>query len=276
MSRVIDMPTTKLSQRRALGDPAVPSGGRRPPPRRQASLPLRQIDFAPLHERVYAEIRDALIAGKFEPGQRMTVRGLAAALGTSVMPVRAALTRLIAERALAQQDKRVVTVPVVSRQKFRDLMETRMLLEGQAAAQACACMQPSHLATTKRLARDLDGCIERNNIVEYLQINRALKFSIYVHCDSPTLISLIEALWLQVGPFLRHLSKDIKGLALINYHHDAVAAIERCDARKAGAWIRRDIREGMLFLLRTAEFAPDDTGDSGRDAAARIRQGAAL
>lgn len=270
MPRAIDMPATKPNRPRPLGDT---SGGRRAAQRRPAGLPLQQIDFAPLHERVYAEIRDALIAGKFEPGQRMTVRGLASALGTSVMPVRAALTRLIAERALAQQDKRVVTVPVVSRRKFRDLMETRMLLEGQASAQACTRMRPADLATTRRLARDLDSCIERNNIVDYLQINRALKFSIYVHCGSPTLISLIESLWLQVGPFLRHLSMDIKGLALINYHDDAVAAIERREARKARAWIRRDIREGMLFLLRTAEFAPDD---AGRDDAPRVRPDAAL
>jgi DNA-binding GntR family transcriptional regulator len=257
MSRTTDMPATKPGPRRVLSVIE-----RRAAPQAATGMPLQQIEFAPLHERVYAEIRDALIAGKFEPGHRMTVRGLASALGTSVMPVRAALTRLVAERALAQPDKRVVIVPVVARETFRDLMETRMLLEGQAAAQASMRMQPADLATTKRLARDLDNCIERDNIVDYLQVNRALKFSIYVHCDSPTLISLIETLWLQVGPFLRHLATDIKGLVLINYHHDAIAALEQHDGRKARAWIRRDIREGMLFLLRTAEFAPDDGAPS--------------
>ena len=54
----------------------------------------------PLHENVYQEIRRNLIAGQFQPGEAVTLRGLAAKLGTSAMPVREALRRLVAERAL--------------------------------------------------------------------------------------------------------------------------------------------------------------------------------
>ena len=51
-----------------------------------STLPVAQIDFTPLH-RIYGELRQALMSGKFEPGQKLASRKLAATLGTSDMPV---------------------------------------------------------------------------------------------------------------------------------------------------------------------------------------------
>ncbi|TIP96912.1 MAG: GntR family transcriptional regulator, partial [Mesorhizobium sp.] len=41
-----------------------------------------------VQDRVYSELRRALIGGLFEPSQVLTIRGLADALVTSTMPVR--------------------------------------------------------------------------------------------------------------------------------------------------------------------------------------------
>jgi DNA-binding GntR family transcriptional regulator len=221
---------------------------------RPNGLPVNQIDPAPLHERVYREVRHALISGKFEPGLRLTVRDLASALGTSPMPVRAALSRLVAERALTQIDKGTAMVPIVSREAFQDLMETRMLLEGEATRLSSLRFTSRDLAHVKQVAGELNACVDKDDIVEYLRLNRALKFAIYSQCGSEALIRLIESLWLQAGPFLRHLARDIKGLEKINYHDEAIAAIERGNGKAAQLAIRRDIRDGMRFLLRTAEF----------------------
>ena len=100
-------------------------------------ISLAQIDFAPLHERVYAEMRQAVIAGKFAPGQKLTSRKLAAALGTSDMPVRAAISRLTAEGGLVRMANSTFVVPVLGRQQFKEVMELRALLEGRAASLAC-------------------------------------------------------------------------------------------------------------------------------------------
>lgn len=50
-----------------------------------------------LQEQLYQNIRSGLLAGRFQPGQRLKIRDLAAEWGTSPMPVRAALQRLVAE-----------------------------------------------------------------------------------------------------------------------------------------------------------------------------------
>ncbi|MCZ6830904.1 MAG: GntR family transcriptional regulator [Gammaproteobacteria bacterium] len=48
-------------------------------------------------ERVYMQLRDAILSGQFVPGRSVTLRGVAAMLGVSPMPVREALRRLTAE-----------------------------------------------------------------------------------------------------------------------------------------------------------------------------------
>src|SRR5882757_8022469 len=48
--------------------------------------------------RVYRALARGLMAGMFKPGEAVTLRTLAHRLGTSAMPVREAVSRLIAER----------------------------------------------------------------------------------------------------------------------------------------------------------------------------------
>ena len=69
---------------------------------------------APVHDQVYAAIRNGLVDGSFVPGRSVTLRGLAAMLGVSPMPVRAAVTRLVAEGALALTPTRRVCVPAMT------------------------------------------------------------------------------------------------------------------------------------------------------------------
>ena len=102
-----------------------------------STLLVTPIDFAPLHERVYMELRQALISGKLAPGQRLTSRKLAASLGTNDMPVRAAISRLTAEGGLVQSANGTFIVPRVTRQAFKELMELRAMLEGRATSLAC-------------------------------------------------------------------------------------------------------------------------------------------
>ena len=50
-----------------------------------------------VHETVYAQLREALIAGHLEPGRSLSVRSLAAEFGVSAMPAREAIRQLAAQ-----------------------------------------------------------------------------------------------------------------------------------------------------------------------------------
>ena len=111
-----------------------------------------------VQDRVYTELRRALIGGLFEPSQVLTIRGLADALVTSTMPVREALGRLITEKALEALPNRSVRVPPITLERMDDLLRARILIEGEAI---CAGRQPHdaapdfpHRSHARRMGRD--------------------------------------------------------------------------------------------------------------------------
>src|SRR5208337_3732208 len=77
------------------------------------------------------------MGGMFKPGEAVTLRTLAKRLGTSAMPVREAVSCLIAERALEMLPNRSVIVPRMSRERFIELSRIRQKLEGVLAEMAC-------------------------------------------------------------------------------------------------------------------------------------------
>jgi DNA-binding GntR family transcriptional regulator len=226
-----------------------------------SGLPVTQIEFAPLHERVYDELRNALISGKFTPGQKLTSRKLAAALGTSDMPVRAAISRLTAERGLIQLSNGTFIVPMLSRERFREVMELRALLEGRATALACGRIDAAGFRRLHKYSAELDAASQRVDIVGYLDVNQKLKFTIYGYCNSPSLYTLIEMLWLQAGPALRYHSKVLREITKINFHRQAIASLERGKRDSAANAIARDIVAGMKTLLKVGQFRGEGDQD---------------
>ena len=52
-----------------------------------------------VQDEVYGELRRSLMTGVYVPGEKVSLRALAEQMGTSMMPVREAINRLVAERA---------------------------------------------------------------------------------------------------------------------------------------------------------------------------------
>ncbi|MBB3772799.1 DNA-binding GntR family transcriptional regulator [Angulomicrobium tetraedrale] len=220
---------------------------------------MSRITFQSMHEQVYTQITDVLMRGGFAPGQKVSSRKLAAALGTSDMPVRAALGRLLAEGGLVQNANGTYAVPSVDPVRFRDVMELRALLEGRAAEQAAGCIDAAGLRELEDCGAELDAAFAENDTQRYLDINQRLKFTIYRYTPSQTLKAHIRLLWLQAGPFLRHLNGRLPQMLDANFHDEAIAALKAGDGPRAGAAIARVILAGTHFLLAHVSFAEDDT-----------------
>src|SRR3984957_913791 len=112
----------------------------------RSQLGLARIERETVQERVYGVLRDRLMRGGFEPGQKLKIAELAGALGTSAMPVRDALNRLAAERAVESLPNRGVRVPALSKDSLQDLMEARFAVEGLAVERATSRVTPETLA----------------------------------------------------------------------------------------------------------------------------------
>lgn len=216
----------------------------------------------PLHERVYLELKRSLMAGRLTPGTKLTVRGVAQALGVSNSPVRAALSRLAAERSVDLLPNGSVVIPRMSSQRLADLMNTRVLVEGRATELAAPHIPAERLQQLASVAVSLDASIASGDITAFLDLNQRFKFGIYQWCDSESLLSLIESLWQQVGPVLNYYAPTLPQIPKISHQHAVLAALRSGDARAARAAMELDICEGRDYLLAAVVPASADAAAS--------------
>lgn len=217
---------------------------------------LKKINWEPLHEIAYRELRRAIMSARYAPGETLTVRATADALGVSPMPVRAAFSRLIAERAVEALGNGTVIIPVMTRARFDDLVGMRLLLEVTAAEWAAHNVTPTQLERLEYLAKALTEAAGRNSI-EYLDLNQEYKFTICDASGSPALRDLVERLWLQYGPFMHTYVQDFRALSLTDEYVDVAKALAKGDAAEARAAMERDIHGGVDFILNLGHFVED-------------------
>lgn len=250
----------------AKGDGPKSAAAARPGARRgravatdAGALPaLAPVGRETVQDRVYAELRRALICGLFDPGQVLTIQALAAALATSTMPVREALGRLISEKALEALPNRSIRVPVVTGRRVDDLLHARVLVEGEAIALATPRLKGHELERLKGFTAEwleLKRASKAERVTRELELNQAFHFLIYHASGSDVLIPIIESLWLQSGPYVRAAAvafDDASRISSDHYHGEILVALERRDPGAARAALAADI--GRAFdLLRAPE-----------------------
>ncbi|WP_226648227.1 GntR family transcriptional regulator [Microbulbifer variabilis] len=204
-----------------------------------------QEEFRTTQERVYFQVRDAILRGKFLPGHPITIRGLAAELNCSPMPVREALRRLTSERALELSDTRRVTVPTMTPEKLAEICAARVALECQAAEQALPFVGLGALEQLRQLDARVTSALKEKNIEEYVTANLDFHFTLYRLGHPHIILSLIESLWLQTAP-LQHLVFQRFGVQeLPDRHEDLLDAIADGSVARVRLAIRQDIEEGL-------------------------------
>jgi DNA-binding GntR family transcriptional regulator len=204
---------------------------------------LGRADRSTLQDRIYDKLTNAIMSGLFVPGQPITIRGLAATLGTSPIPVREAIRRLTSERALEVLRNGSIAVPKMTRAKFEDLRRSRILIEGFATELAARNLTRSDIGKLEDECRKIDTAKLAGRRRDTLLHTKRFRFIIYEATRSETLVPIIESLWLQVGPLFNLVLADPAVAALSQNQRRAVRAFKRGDPKAARAWIERDIME---------------------------------
>ncbi|MEP9352647.1 GntR family transcriptional regulator [Xanthobacter sp. KR7-65] len=208
-----------------------------------------------LADQVYGDLKELLLAGRAAPGERFTLRGLAAAIGTSAMPVREAVSRLVAENALEVLPNRAVRVPLMSRARFVELRLIRISLEGLAVTTAAAGASDAEIAEVVRFERlfAAERAKKKPDGAVAMRHNKDLHFALYRAAHLPTLMQMIESLWLQVGPVLnldfRAGPERVRQGEAHLHHARLVAALAARDPEAAREALVADIWSAGDFIL---------------------------
>jgi DNA-binding GntR family transcriptional regulator len=201
----------------------------------------------------YQTLRQWVTVGRFLPGERLKIRAVAEELGVGLMPVRATLQRLAAEGALVNIPNAGVAVPFLSRAEFDDVLDMRLLLEGEAAERGALRIALSDAATMERLSAHMDAALKVADAKAYLAANEDFHLILYRAAASPTLLALIETVWLKVGPLSNQLFAHADALPVLNdAHADVLRAITRRDSAAVRRAIERDLFVAGQFLRQAS------------------------
>lgn len=211
-----------------------------------------------LGDEAYDQLCHALRSGQLRPGQPITVRGVAEALGVSLTPAREAMGRLSAEGVLAEGPNRTVLVPRLTLRDYQELMMIRLALEPLAAGRAAQQMSKVDLAALRALQDRLRAAHAARDYKLVLSCNRDFHFFLYGRSEMPTLVQILESIWLRMGPTLTllHEAAHAGGVWTGDTNHrEVLAGIGRRDASRVERAIRKDLEDGSERLLTALEDA---------------------
>lgn len=194
--------------------------------------------------RVYEAIKEAILDLKMAPGARVNMDQLARELGVSISPIREALIRLTAERLVVCKPYAGYAVtPLPDKQSILDLLDARLLLEGQAARLGAPRRDPSILATMNEALQQISQQYfgrryrEYRNLVEW---DARLHGAVIASSGNSAFVQIYEDLHphTQTSRLHIHLQREIDPNLVLQTHLPIIRAYEQGDAEAAFAAIR--------------------------------------
>jgi len=212
------------------------------------SLPVRPVAKETVLDQVYRQIRDLILDGEIEPGHSVTIQSLADAFGVSAMPVREALHRLTAEKALTVIAGRSVGIAPLSLERLGDLRQVRLEIEGLAAEWAAPKVTERDIARLDRLIARMAEAATAQDRKRFVPANRDFHFTVYGAVGSETLLAIIESLWLQISPYFGLLHAKGNWRTANRCHQQMRDALARGDGAAARAALCDDIDAAAAVL----------------------------
>src|SRR5690625_650163 len=206
-----------------------------------------------VQEKVMAALRYGLMSGLLVPGQVMSLRKLAASFGTSPMPVRESLSRLVAANALEELPNRSVRVPRLDTESLKEIFELRARVEGMAARIAASKVTNADIARLREINRGVKQAHKSEEIGELLRLNQQFHFALYGLINSVILMPIIEGLWLRCGPTM-YFSLGSPGLWDSSSHVDIITGLERGDPDATETALTNDIMRTGNYLIRQSSL----------------------
>jgi len=149
------------------------------------------------HER----LRGDVLAGHWQPGQKLLMHQLRHYYDMGASPLREALNRLATEGLVVHNDQRGFVVAQASIEQLRDLVRTRIELEslalGMSFARRSAAWEEELVLAFHRLSR-APRSVQTDSYEEnpaWEQLHRAFHFALLSACDSPLLLGFCGQLY---------------------------------------------------------------------------------
>jgi DNA-binding GntR family transcriptional regulator len=205
-----------------------------------------------LADDVYGAIFNKLLSLEIGPGARITVDGLVRELEVSHTPIREALGRLEGEGLVVKTHLvGFSATPQITRQRFDELYELRLLLEPDAARRAASRITEEHMRRLTGIAEDmrrLDGSRARPSYSAFARFDAKLHDEILAIAGNELIRDTLTHLHTHFHIFRLMFHARVTEEAL-SEHESLLVALSSGDADGAERAMREHIERSRGRLL---------------------------
>lgn len=196
-----------------------------------------------LAERVYQELRAAIIFGEIAQGAVFNESDLVARFKVSTSPLREALSRLRQDGLVRVIPRRGYSVTELSLRDFHELIQMRLILECAAAELAAPRITDSHVAMMRRLSSVELRIGDQASYRAFMRANQDFHEAIATIADNAR---LLRGIGQTMDEMQRLLFADLgaaeDGEEVRHDHDEIIEALARRDAAAAREAVARHIR----------------------------------
>ena len=151
-------------------------------------------DYLPLRDVVFNTLRQAILKGELEPGERLMEIQLAGRLGVSRTPVREAIRKLELEGLVVMIPRKGAEVASITEKSLRDVLEVRKALEELAAELACQRMTEEEIVEAEKQLENFKKEVQSNDVTKIAEMDVEFHEMIYMGTKNERLIQILHNL----------------------------------------------------------------------------------
>ena len=135
-------------------------------------------EYLPLRDVVFYTLRQAILKGELEPGERLMEMQLAEQLGVSRTPIREAIRKLELEGLVLMIPRRGAIVAKITEKDLKDVLEVRASLERLSTKLACERMEEETIEELREAQEAFKAALRGDDIT--LQAQKDVEFHTYI------------------------------------------------------------------------------------------------
>lgn len=189
-------------------------------------ISLKMNDYLPLRDVVFNTLREAILTGDIEPGERLMEIKLADKLGVSRTPIREAIRMLQLEGLVNMTPRKGTVVAEISKEDLKNVLEVRKVLEELAVEKACENITEKEICELKDNLKEFKSAIKKKNPSDIAKIDVIFHDIIYKATGNDRLIQILFNIREQMYRYrLEYIKDQDTRQTVVKDHENLIEAI---------------------------------------------------
>lgn len=199
-------------------------------------------ELLPLRDVVFNTLRQAILTGELQPGERLLEIHLAKHLGVSRTPIREAIHKLALEGLVIMVPRKGAEVAQITEKGMNDVLEVRRAMDVLCVELACERISKEELGQLKLACEQFERAVEKGDVKAIAQADVDIHGIIMHAANNERLVHLLNQLAEQMYRYRFEYIKDFSQHArLVKEHRIIYESMVKRDketaARAAGVHV---------------------------------------